>query len=129
MTIGTSRGPWRKLKTVGKGSFGSVYLVSRHAANDSKRYVMKEVQLRGLPPKEVAASQNEVEALKRLKHPHIVGYVDTLVVDNTLVRTRDSNPRPLPRTPPVTCLPLQTAKGRAFESPLAVHRNGARRWR
>ena len=34
-----------------------------------------------------------------------------------LVRTRDSNPRPLPRTSHASlALPLQTAKGREFES-------------
>ena len=81
--LGT-RGPWKKLKAVGKGSFGSVFLVQRTDGKDTKKYVMKEVQLKGLPPKEVASAQNEVAALKRLKHPHIIGYEASLVVDNTL---------------------------------------------
>ena len=39
------------------------------------------------------------------------------VGDGRSVRTRDSNLRPLPRTPPASlALSLQTAKGRAFES-------------
>ena len=84
MTVGMMRGPWKKLKAVGKGSFGSVYLVQRNGSNDNKRYVMKEVPLRGLPPKEVASAQNEVAALKRLQHPHCVGYEDSLVVNDTL---------------------------------------------
>ena len=41
---------------------------------------------------------------------------ETVSATGTHVRTRDSNPRPLPRTPPASlALPLQTAK-RVFES-------------
>lgn len=60
-----ARGPWKKLKEIGKGSFGLVYLVER--SNDSRKYVMKEVQLRGLPRAEMISAQNEVTVLKKLK--------------------------------------------------------------
>ena len=83
MGLGT-RGPFRKLKAIGKGSFGTVFLVQRDGASD-KKYVMKEIALRGLPPREIAAAQNEVSALKKLaEHPHIIAYEESLVVDGTL---------------------------------------------
>ena len=83
MSLG-SRGPWRKVKVIGKGAFGSAYLVQRTGRPDERKFVMKEVPLRGLPPREVSAAKNEVAALKRLEHKHIVAYEDAIVVDETL---------------------------------------------
>jgi serine/threonine protein kinase len=81
MTLG-QRGPWKKLKAIGKGSFGSVYLVQKSSSD--VRYVMKEVSLRGLPRAEAQAAQNEVTLLKKLRHPHIISIEEALVVDDTL---------------------------------------------
>ena len=55
-----SRGIWRKIKSIGKGSFGQVYLVRRNNDTSSKMFVMKEVRLAGLPPKELSAAKAEV---------------------------------------------------------------------
>lgn len=78
-----ARGPWRKLKEIGKGSFGLVYLVQR-SGGDGKTFVMKEVNLRGLPRTEMIAAQNEVAVMKKLKHPNIVGIEEALVVEDVL---------------------------------------------
>ena len=79
-----SRGIWRKIKSIGKGSFGQVYLVRRNNDTSSKMFVMKEVRLAGLPPKELSAAKAEVAALKKVSHPHIIKYEDSLVQDETL---------------------------------------------
>jgi len=41
---------YRVLHSIGKGSFGKVYLV-RHV-KEHRQYVMKVVKLKGIPPKE-----------------------------------------------------------------------------
>lgn len=84
MTLGT-RGPWRKLKQIGEGSFGKVYLVQRSDGQaGGKTFVMKEVQLRGLPRHEMEAAQKEVAVLRKLRHPHIVAIEEALVAEETL---------------------------------------------
>ena len=75
-----SRGPWKKLQAIGKGSFGLVFLVER----DGRKFVMKEVNLRGLSRAEMISAQNEVAVLKKVKHPHAIAIEDALVVDDTL---------------------------------------------
>ena len=72
-----SRGIWRKIKSIGKGSFGQVYLVRRNNDTSSKMFVMKEVRLAGLPPKELSAAKAEVAALKKVSHPHIIKYYES----------------------------------------------------
>ena len=64
MSLG-ARGPWKKLKEIGKGSFGLVYLVE--CSNGGPKFVMKEVKLHGLPKAEMISAQNEVAVLKKLK--------------------------------------------------------------
>jgi hypothetical protein len=64
MTLGT-RGPWRKMREIGQGAFGKVYLVQRNG--EERRFVMKEVNLRGLDRVDVLAAQNEVAVLRKLK--------------------------------------------------------------
>jgi serine/threonine protein kinase len=41
---------YKVIRSVGKGSFGKVYLV-RHV-RENRQYVMKVVRLKGVPPKE-----------------------------------------------------------------------------
>ena len=78
-----ARGAWKKLKIVGKGSFGQVFLVQRNNS-DVRKFVMKEVTLRGLPRAEMLSAQNEVTVLKKLTHPHIIAIEEALVVDDVL---------------------------------------------
>ena len=42
------------------------------------------MRLAGLPPKELSAARAEVAALKKVSHPHIIKYEDSLVQDETL---------------------------------------------
>ena len=59
-------------KVLGKGSFGSVYLVTRKA--DKKIYAIKTVILEKLNKKEQENSVNEVRILASVNHPNVIGY-------------------------------------------------------
>ena len=61
-----------KIKRLGAGSFGTVWLVRSN--RDGSTLVMKEVTMKGLPPSEKTATLNEVKILKQLQHPNIIRY-------------------------------------------------------
>ena len=71
-----SSGAYTKLNLIGKGSFGAVYQV-RHTQKGGETLVLKEVQTKGLASSEIRATKQEISVLKRVKHPHIIGYVNT----------------------------------------------------
>jgi serine/threonine protein kinase len=101
-------GRYAKVKALGKGSFGTVWLVRDR---DGCSYVMKAISLKALPLAEVRtrprshvpshpasshtdrlrrcllqkrAAHNEVVVLQRLNHPHLVRYVNSFVQGETL---------------------------------------------
>ena len=59
-------------ENLGKGAFGSVYIVKRKETQ--KIYAMKQVKLVGLGEKEKQNSFNEVRLLASFSHPNIIGY-------------------------------------------------------
>lgn len=65
---------YTQLKVLGKGSFGSAWLIQRN--DDKVQFVAKEVRLAGLKPAERDSAQAEIEMLRRLEHPNITRYVD-----------------------------------------------------
>ena len=68
----TSVRDFKKEKILGKGSFGSVYLVRRR--QDNKIYALKTVILEKLNKKEQENSVNEVRILASVNHPNVIGY-------------------------------------------------------
>ena len=70
---------YTKLKELGRGTFGVVFLVARTASGEC--FVMKEVSLRGMPSGEIRNTKNEVRVLQRLHHDHVISYVDSFVVE------------------------------------------------
>ena len=69
---------YSKLSILGKGSFGTVYLV-RH--NDlAVKFALKKIKLHGIPRAEKEATQMELELLQSLRHPGIVGYKESFEV-------------------------------------------------
>ena len=68
----TSMADFQIEKTLGKGSFGSVYLVTRK--EDKKIYAIKTVILEKLNKKEQENSVNEVRILASINHPNVIGY-------------------------------------------------------
>ena len=69
---------YSKISRVGKGSFGTVWLV-KSRRNESERHILKEVSLKGLPPSERKATMNEVAVLQKLHHPYIVAYRESFI--------------------------------------------------
>ena len=63
-------------KQLGKGSFGSVCIVTRK--QDRKIYAMKRVNLSNSPKNEIEAALNEIRLLYSLNHPNIIGYKEAI---------------------------------------------------
>ena len=80
----TSIKDFRIEKVLGKGSFGSVYLVTRK--EDQKIYALKSVIMEKLNKKEQENSVNEVRILASVNHPNVIGYKEAFWDDqnNTL---------------------------------------------
>jgi NIMA (never in mitosis gene a)-related kinase len=71
------------LRSVGKGSFGDVFLVRRK--KDDRQFVLKKMHI-GKTEKEREACQLEIKLLERLEHPGIVEYVfSTFIVSHVSV--------------------------------------------
>ena len=68
----SSKDDFKIEKVLGKGSFGSVYLVRRK--EDNKIYALKSVTLEKLNKKEQQNSVNEVRILASVNHPNVIGY-------------------------------------------------------
>ena len=63
------------IKSLGKGSFGSVMLVKNKKKNVI--YAMKRINLSNSDKKEIEASLNEIRLLYSLNHPNIIGYKES----------------------------------------------------
>ena len=63
------------VESIGSGSFGRVYLV-RHK-QEGGLYVLKRIKIAGLGEKDRGNIENEVQLMKQLSHPNIVGYKES----------------------------------------------------
>ncbi|CAD8093903.1 unnamed protein product [Paramecium primaurelia] len=70
-------------ETIGRGSYGSAHLV--RSKSDQQVYVAKKIQLFNLKSKEQDDSKREVMLLQKLKHPHIVQYIESFNENDTLI--------------------------------------------
>ena len=76
----TSIRDFKKEKVLGKGSFGSVYLVRRK--QDNKIYALKSVIMEKLNKREQENSVNEVRILASVNHPNVIGYKEAFWDDD-----------------------------------------------
>ncbi|XP_062603660.1 serine/threonine-protein kinase Nek1-like [Saccostrea cucullata] len=63
---------YTKIKKIGEGAFGKAILVRKK--NDGKQFVIKEINIQKMSPKERQDSKKEVAVLAQLSHPNIVTY-------------------------------------------------------
>jgi len=68
---------YEKLEEIGKGSFGSVYLIKKK--EDNKQYVWKELDYGKMSDREKQQVVSEINILKSLDHPNIVKYYDKII--------------------------------------------------
>ncbi|XP_068207027.1 uncharacterized protein [Palaemon carinicauda] len=70
------------IKEIGRGSYGSVWLVSR--ISDHRLLVLKSVKLSHLNAEEEKTARQEVHILAGLKHPNIVSYKGSFEMNHHL---------------------------------------------
>ncbi|KAL0225071.1 hypothetical protein RCL1_002983 [Eukaryota sp. TZLM3-RCL] len=78
---------YRRVKVIGKGSFGSAVLV-RHRQTQ-KHYIIKEINVAQLSRKEKAEALTEIRVLSQLNHPHIVHYCESFIAEGKLCIVMD----------------------------------------
>lgn len=74
---------FEELKEIGRGNFGSAYLVS--SKKDEVKYVAKKIILGQLPENEQQNALLEVNLLRYLDHPNIVEYKASFVEEGVLI--------------------------------------------
>ena len=76
-TPAPSVGKYTRIKLLGKGGFGSAWLVTPKAGEGKGRLlVLKEVRV-GADRKAAEGAAKEASFLKSMRHPNIVGYVES----------------------------------------------------
>ncbi|KAL9654085.1 hypothetical protein ABK040_011629 [Willaertia magna] len=66
---------YRRVRVVGKGTFGQAVLVQSKV--DNNYYIIKQINISGIPEKERKEALNEVKVLASLSHPNIIKYIDS----------------------------------------------------
>ncbi|EOD15241.1 hypothetical protein EMIHUDRAFT_76245, partial [Emiliania huxleyi CCMP1516] len=70
------------LELVGRGTTGVAHRVRRRS--DGRILVVKRIPLSGLDETKRATMQSEASCLQRIRHPSVVGFVDSFIHDNVL---------------------------------------------
>ena len=66
---------YEKLKQLGKGSYGTVFLVQKHS--NKCKYVLKEISLFGLSKPQREEVKNESDLLSSMNSPYVVQYIES----------------------------------------------------
>lgn len=73
---------YQKVRVVGKGAFGAAILVN--ARSSGKQYVIKQVDVSRMKPKEHDEAKKEIKLLAAFNHPNIVRYRDSFIESGAL---------------------------------------------
>ncbi|XP_051026003.1 serine/threonine-protein kinase Nek1 [Acomys russatus] len=76
-----------RLQKIGEGSFGKAVLVK--STEDSRHYVIKEINISRMSSKERQESRREVAVLANMKHPNIVQYKESFEENGSLYIVMD----------------------------------------
>lgn len=74
---------YEKIRTVGRGAYGTVYLCRRRV--DNYLVIIKQIPVEEMTKEERQSALNEVTVLSRFKHPNIIRYFDSFVEDKALM--------------------------------------------
>lgn len=74
---------YKKVKYLGKGSYGAALLVCLKA-NPNEKFVIKEIVVGHLKPTERDAAKQEAEVLSQMKHTNITMYVESFMEGSKL---------------------------------------------
>mmetsp|Transcript_37050 Transcript_37050/g.105925 ORF Transcript_37050/g.105925 Transcript_37050/m.105925 type:complete len:446 (-) Transcript_37050:167-1504(-) len=72
---------YQRVRIVGKGSFGCCWLVENEA---SEQCILKQVDVSKMSTKQTEEAANEVKVLAKLRHPFIINYRESYLVDGLL---------------------------------------------
>lgn len=78
---------YETIKVIGKGTFGRAILVKKKTTGE--QLIIKHVAMGQLSQKEKKEALNEVNVLRQLKHPHIIGYRKSFEEDGNLCIVMD----------------------------------------
>lgn len=73
---------YEEIKCIGRGSYGSAYLVSEKATGT--RFVIKKIPMELLSEHEKKQSFREVDLLSKLNHPNVVEYKENFIESNVI---------------------------------------------
>uniref|UniRef100_A0A1I7U4B4 non-specific serine/threonine protein kinase n=1 Tax=Caenorhabditis tropicalis TaxID=1561998 RepID=A0A1I7U4B4_9PELO len=73
---------YEKVRVVGRGAFGVCWLCRDKIS--SAKVIVKMINTHGMSEKEEKYIQSEVNLLKKVQHPLIIGYIDYFTIDNQL---------------------------------------------
>ena len=68
---------YRKVKIVGKGSFGYAVLVE--SKKSKKQYIMKIIDISKMDQKQIEEALMEVQLLKIMRYPYVVTYRESFM--------------------------------------------------
>jgi NIMA (never in mitosis gene a)-related kinase len=74
---------YEKIKVIGQGAFGKVYLVRKKS--DNSLVVIKQIPIQEMQTEERQAALNEVDVLKLLRHPNIIAYHANFLSEQSLM--------------------------------------------
>ncbi|GIX95741.1 hypothetical protein CEXT_455012 [Caerostris extrusa] len=74
---------YEKIRLVGRGAFGTVYLCNQKS--DNKLVITKEIPVDQMTVEERQVSMNEAKVLAMLDHPNVVAYYESFLEDKTMI--------------------------------------------
>ncbi|CAI4223109.1 unnamed protein product [Auanema sp. JU1783] len=81
--VTTAASRYERIKTVGKGAFGSAVLYKKR--DDGSLVIVKEINMYDLDSVQRQSALNEVNLLSRIDHPNIISYYDSFEEDGILM--------------------------------------------
>ncbi len=74
---------YERVRVVGRGAFGTVYLCRRLA--DQREVIVKQIPVEQLSRMDRLATINEVKVLAMLQHPNVIEYYDNFIQDQAMM--------------------------------------------